>query len=352
MMKNNYNRRQFIKTATAASLGLGMSGAMSVLGKGASAKGGRVGIIGLDTSHSIAFTKGLNDPNAAPDFAGYKVVAAYPKGSSTIESSASRIPGYTEKVKKYGVEIVSSIEELLEKVDVVLLETNDGRLHLEQALPVLKAGKRMFIDKPIAASLADAIAIFEAAKQYNVPIFSSSSLRYMTSAQKIAKGKAVGKVIGANTYSPAHLEQHHPDLFWYGIHGVETLFTVMGMGCKSVVRVHTDGTDVVVGTWEDSRIGTFRGIREGKGGYGGTAFGEEGIAPIGPYEGYRPLLVQIVEFFRTGNPPVSAHETLEIFAFMEAADESKRQGGVPVSLESVFLKAKRKNKERKLPWEA
>lgn len=342
-MKNIYKRREFIRTATAAGIGLGITGsAASVLGKDASVKEARVGIIGLDTSHSIAFTKVLNDPDAGPDVAGYRVVAAYPKGSNDIESSVSRIPANTEEIKKFGVEIVSSIEELLEKVDVILLETNDGRLHLEQALPVLKAGKRMFIDKPIAASLTDAVAIFDAAEQYNVPIFSSSSLRYMESAQDIAKGKVVGKVLGAHAYSPAKLEKTHPDLFWYGIHGIEMLFTVMGTGCKSVTRSHTDGTDVVVGIWEDDRIGTFRGMRSGEGGYGGTAFGEEGIAPIGPYEGYRTLLVQIVEFFRTGKAPVSPEETLEIFAFMEAADESKRQGGVPVSLENVLLKSKKK----------
>ena len=118
---------------------------------------------------------------------------------------------------------------------MVLLETNDGRPHLEQALQVLKAGKPMFIDKPVAASLSDAIAIYDAAKNYKVPIFSSSSLRYMESVQDVVKGK-IGTVLGADTFSPATLEKSHPDLFWYGIHGVEILFTIMGTGCKQVTR--------------------------------------------------------------------------------------------------------------------
>src|SRR5690606_37166381 len=163
-----------------------------------------------------------------------KVVAAYPYGSKEIKSSAERIPGYTEEIKKMGVSIEGSISELLEKVDVVLLETNDGRLHLEQALQVFKAGKRVFIDKPIAASLKDAVAIFEASKKYNVPVFSASSLRYIKGANDIDKNE----VVGASTYSPASIEKSHPDLFWYGVHGVETLFTVMGTGCQEVVRVH------------------------------------------------------------------------------------------------------------------
>jgi hypothetical protein len=164
----------------------------------------------------------------------------------------------------------------------------------------------------------------------------------MKSAQEVVQGK-VGKVLGAEAYSPAHLEKTHPDLVWYGIHGVETLFTVMGTGCQSVVRTHTENTDLVVGTWNDNRIGTFRGMRTGKLDYGGTVYGENGITLLGPYDGYNPLLTQIIRFFETGKPPVSEAETLEIFAFMEAADESKRLGGAAVSLESMFKKAQQQS---------
>ena len=179
-MNDYYNRRRFIRLAALTGAGLTFSGSLSPLfAQSKIAKGKRVGIIGLDTSHAVAFTKTLNAADAAPEYMGYKVVAAYPKGSNDIKSSVDRIPGYIEEVKKHNVEIVNSISDLLKKVDFVLLETNDGRLHLEQALPVLKAGKRMFIDKPIAASVADAKAIFEASKKYNTPVFSSSSLRYI-----------------------------------------------------------------------------------------------------------------------------------------------------------------------------
>ena len=339
-MKINLNRREFLKTTSAGTLGLGIAGRVSSLyEEDSSLLAGKIGIIGLDTSHSIAFTKALNDPVAGPEFAGYKVVAAYPKGSKDIKSSADRIPGYTDEVKKLGVEIVDSIDELLPKVDVVLLETNDGRLHLEQALPVLKAGKRMFIDKPVAASLSDAIAIFEAAKHYNVPVFSSSSLRYIEGAREISGG-SLGKVLGADVYSPATIEKTHPDLFWYGVHGVETLFTVMGTGCKSVVRTYTDNTDLVVGTWNENRIGTFRGIRYGKADYGGTVFCEQGITVLGKYNGYNLLLAEIVKFFQTGVVPVKPEETIEIFAFMAAAEESKFMSGASVDIESVMIKAK------------
>jgi predicted dehydrogenase len=347
MMTRSYDRRSFIKASTAAGIAVGVAGGILPLFSRASSVGGkRVGIIGLDTSHSVAYTKALNGDNAAAEFKGYKIVAAYPHGSRDIDSSVKRIPGYTEDVKKISVEIVDSIDALLSKIDVVLLETNDGRLHLEQALPVFKAGKPVFIDKPVSASLVDAIAIFDAAQHYRVPMFSSSSTRFMSSAQEVAKGK-IGKVVGADAFSPCTLEKTHPDFFWYGIHGVEILYTVMGTGCKSLTRVHTESTDLVTGIWNDGRIGTFRGTRTGEHLYGGTAYGEKGNAVLGPLEGYEPLLKEIIQFFETGNPPVKAEDTLEIYTFMEAADESKRKNGASVNLAAIRERAK-KEAEKKL----
>jgi predicted dehydrogenase len=300
----------------------------------------RIGIIGLDTSHAIAFTREFHDESPTNELADMRVVAAYPPGSPDIESSVKRVPEYTRTIQDMGVEIVDSIDALLERVDAVLLETNDGRPHLEQALPVLRAGKPLFIDKPLAGSLTDAVAIFWAAEHFRTPVFSSSSLRYIAAAQQARQG-AVGDVTGCDAHSPCSLEPTHPDLYWYGIHGVELLFTVMGTGCQSVQRVSTPGTDLVVGQWDGGRVGTFRGLRPpGTQGYGGRVFGTAGIQDLGSYEGYRPLVLEIGRFFRTGQPPVPAAETLEIFAFMSAADESLRRDGQRVLLSEVMEAAR------------
>ncbi len=339
-MINKRDRRSFIKTTTMAGIGLGLvANASGIFYPTKSDKGKRIGMIGLDTGHCVAFTKSLNDPQAGDTYGGYRVVAAVPEGTDLVKEWKDRIPKLTEEVKSHGVEIVDSIPELLTKVDVVIITCIDGNKHLEQVLPVLKAGKRVFIDKPFAASLSDAYAIVEAAKHFNVPMFSSSSLRYIDGADKTSL-QELGGVIGAEAYSPAHIEEHHPDLFWYGVHGVEILFTIMGTGCKTVSRSHTEGTDVVTGIWEDKRIGTYRGIREGKGGYGGTIYGKEKIAALGPYQGYNPLLLEVVEFFENGIVPVSAEETLEIFAFMQAAEESKMHGGIPVDMAHLMQHAR------------
>jgi hypothetical protein len=302
----------------------------------------RAGLIGLDTSHVIAFTKVLNDPNAEGDLADVTVVAAYPGGSRDIPSSWDRVPKYTEQLREMGVEICDSIDAMLDKVDVVLLESLDGRPHLEQARPVIAAGKPLFIDKPMAGSLADVIEIFRLAQEAGVPCFSSSSLRYGDRVQEMRNDSPIGKILGCAAFSPCSLEEHHPDLFWYGVHGVETLFAIMGPGCEQVTRVQTDNTELVVGVWKDGRVGTFRGRRNGRG-YGALVFGEKKIEIVGDYKGYAPLLVEVCKFFKNGIAPVSAEETIEIFAFMEAADESKRQGGCPVAMEDVIAKAREAN---------
>ncbi|WP_188508296.1 Gfo/Idh/MocA family protein [Parapedobacter pyrenivorans] len=328
------DRRKFIRNASLAAAGIGIGvNAAKAVNRQSTAPGKRVGIIGLDTSHSMAFTKGLNDPSSALSNSGYRVTAAYPYGS-TIEISTSRIPGYIKEIQPYGVKIVESITALLAEVDYVLLETNDGNPRLAQATEVIEAGKPMFIDKPVAASLEDVQKIYSLAERRQVPIFSTSSLRYMSTIQDAINGK-IGKILGADTYSPATLEPHHPDLFWYGIHGVESLIALMGVGCKEIRRMHTEGTDVVVGNWADGRIGIFRGTRTGKHTYGGTAYGEKGDLTLGPYNGYDTLLSKIITFFDTGKSPVDANETLEIYRFMAAADLSKARGGANVALSEV-----------------
>jgi hypothetical protein len=297
----------------------------------------RIGIIGLDTSHSPSFAAQINDPSNAY---GCRVIAAYVGGSPDIPSSVNRLDQYTRQVRdSLGVEIVSSIEELCKKVDGVLLESVDGRPHLEQVKPVLNAKKPVFIDKPMAGSLTEVIEIFRLAKEAGVPCWSSSSLRYSPGIASVRTDPEFGGVMGCDAWSPCPLEEHHPDLYWYGIHGVETLFTVMGPGCETVQRVQTNDFEHVAGVWKDGRIGTFRGIRGGKADYGCFVYGAKKIGPGGSYTGYGPLVEEIVKFFKTGNPPISPEETIEIYAFMTAADESKKRGGAPVSIREVIERA-------------
>ncbi len=296
----------------------------------------RVGIIGLDTSHATAFTEILNNPEAKDHVAGARVVAAFKGGSPDIKESWSRVAEYTQTLtNKYGVKLYDTIEAMCAEVDAVMLESVDGRPHLDQAKAVFATHKPLYIDKPVAGTLRDAIEIFRIAEAAHVPVFTASSLRYGRATQAVRIG-SIGTVTNAVCWSPAHLEPHHPDLFWYGVHGCESLFTVMGTGCESVHRTVTaDGKIEVTGTWNGGRTGVFR---EDDKGYGGHAQGVKGEAPIGNFDGYAPLVVEIVKFFQSRQPPVSAAETLELFTFMEAADESHRQHGAEIKLSAVRAK--------------
>ncbi len=307
----------------------------------------RVGIIGLD-AHAVPFTRIITDAKTQPPVKDLQVVAAVSAFSPDIPFSADNIEKNTQAMRDMGVEIVESVEALLPKVDAVMLLSIDGRPHLAQAKPVFAARKPLFIDKPVAASLADIVRIFDLAQKTGTPCFSNSSLRYSPGIAGMRDDPRVGRVLGCDAYgSNAPLEPSHPDLFYYGIHGCEGLFTIMGPGCQTVTRVKTPTADLAAGVWEDGRLGTFRGILQGRAGFGATVFGEKGIAPAGEFVGYEPLLVEIAKFFRTGQPPFSAEQTLEIYAFMEGADESKRQGGVPVTLSSVLDKARQAAAEAK-----
>ncbi|MBQ2039314.1 MAG: Gfo/Idh/MocA family oxidoreductase [Thermoguttaceae bacterium] len=299
----------------------------------------KLGIIGATTSHVPAFVKTINNPDGADIFKKFEVTAVYPGGTPDNADSWDRVEGYTQQCVDAGLKVYSTIEEMLPEVDGVLLESVDGRLHLEQVKPVIAAKKPVYIDKPMGGSLKDVLEIFELAEAANVPVFSASSLRYVKAYQEMRNNSPIGEIYGADATSPCSINGKHPSLYWYGIHGVESLFTVMGPDCVSVSRTNTPNADVVVGVWKNKTIGTFRGIRKGAAPYSCKVFGENGVANVGDYEGYEPLLVEICKFFETGVSPVDKQETINIFAFMTAADMSRKEKGKSVKLEDAIQAA-------------
>jgi predicted dehydrogenase len=306
----------------------------------------RIGLIGLDTSHVVQFTSLLNDPQHPQHVPGARVVAAFKGGSPDVEASATRIERFTTEVtQKWGVELVDSIEALCARVDAVILTSVDGRQHLAQVRPVFAARKRVFIDKPLAGGFKDAQEIARLSRESGTPFWSSSSQRFQPELQTLRTSAALGGLLGAATHGPSPIQAYVPDLFWYGIHAVEMLYTLMGPGVETVTRVHTPDTDLVIGRWKDGRLGLMRGNRTGPQTYGAVAYGQKAILSFGaprpeaPKEAslsaYSDLLGAVVAFFRTGTPPVPPEETLEIMAFMEAADLSKARQGAPVALREV-----------------
>ena len=291
----------------------------------------RLGIVGTDTSHVSAFTRILNDDSLPDHVPGAKIVAAYKGGSKDVESSYTRVDKYAEELRtKWKIEMMRDIPSLCRRVDAVLLESVDGRVHLEQAKQIIAAHKPLFIDKPLAATLEDAREIARLAKEAGVPWFSSSSLRF----GEIGNTMKFMDSLGVLTWGPGPVEEHHYlDLSWYAIHPIELLYTLMGTGCEEVTRISTPNGDIVTGRWKNGKTGTVRTLRP-YGDYGAVVFRPKQAIESKPKAsaGYRPLLVEIIKFFESRQPPVSNEETLEIFAFMDAAQRSKEAGGQPMKL--------------------
>ena len=183
--------------------------------------------------------------------------------------------------------------------------------------------------------MGDAIAIYKMAERYGAAVFTSSALRYSPRNVALRKGD-FGEILGADCYSPHKVEPTHPDFGFYGIHGVEMLYTIMGTGCEMVTRINSPMGDIVSGRWKDGRLGTFRAIVKGPAIYGGTAITKKGAVEVGDYVGYKVLLDEILRYFKTGVAPISKEETLEIFTFMKASNMSLEQGGRSVTMEEAY----------------
>jgi hypothetical protein len=289
----------------------------------------RAGIIGTDTSHVPQFVKTFQ---AHAEWK-IRVVAAFKGGSPDLPISANRLEGFAKTIQSAGVEIVDSIDALLQKVDVVLLTSVDGRPHLAQVTPVFKAGKRVFIDKPLAASLDDARQIAALSRQTRTPFFSASSVRFHRQIPDVRRNTSLGKITKVEATYVLNTIEFHPDLFYYGIHGVEALYAVMGTGCVSLTRTLDGDVDVTTCRWKDGRVGAYRGLPKADPRQPLIrATGETGTAETSGAADSDTLARAVAEFFHTGQSPVDVSETIEVIEFMTAAQLSKERGGTEVKL--------------------
>ena len=293
----------------------------------------KVGMIGLDTSHVSAFVKLLNNPTNEFHVPGVRIVKAFPGGSSKFSLSANRVEGFTKELKEAGIEIVDSIEALA-GLDAYFLESVDGDQHLEQFKVLAEFGKPVYIDKPLACNYADAKAIVDLAKAKNVPLMSCSSIRYALGINDLKKEEDT-EVFACQAFGPMNLLDDYRDYFWYGIHSTEIVFAMLGKGCESVQVIPTQHADLLFGRWEDGRIGSILGNRNGVWEFGCTITTDKHqrqAVASGAVPYYSMLLKEVVPFFQTGKSPLDIEETLNIIAFLEAASRSRAAGGALVKI--------------------
>lgn len=315
----------------------------------------RVGIIGLDNYQAVDFTSQFHHAESPAELQGLRVVAAFAGGSPDIEESVQSLPRWLPAIRELGVEVVDTVAEVAGRCDAFLLMSLDGRTHLADFRAVAAAGKPVYVGRPMATSLADVLTMFRIADEMQVPLFSCSQHRFVPGFSGMRNHPEVGQIQGCSVWGGCPDDPLHPGTIWKSIHSVETLYTLMGPGCETVSLASTPGTDLTTGVWGDGRIGTVRGIRTGAVTFRAMVFGDKGIspsgdygygvptnwvAPHGEYWGYKGVAIEIAQFFRTRQSPVSAAETIEIFTFMEAAHQSRARGGVPVRLDEVLAAAR------------
>lgn len=290
----------------------------------------KIGMIGLDTSHATAFTKLLNDANHPYHVKGGEVVMAFPVGSDDFELSYSRIKGITKEVEQCGVQVVDTIEEVADHCDAILVESVDGRVHLEQVSILAPFKKPIFIDKPLCLRSTDALEIVKLSERYGTPIMSSSALRFAQDLRRALATGDKGNIIGADCFGPMEMVETQPGYFWYGIHTIEMLYTILGCGSQHVTAFSNQDTDLIISKWKDGRIGTVRGNRLGNYHFGAVIHFEKGNEYVQIDSSQKPfyasLLEQILMFFNSGETNIPVNETMEIIRFIEAANESRETG--------------------------
>jgi predicted dehydrogenase len=292
----------------------------------------KIGLIGLDTSHCIVFTKILNDPEyELYTDSSCKVTVGFPGGSPDFPLSIDRVEGFTKQLSEtYGVQIAASPTEVAEQADAIFITSVDGRVHLEQFQEIAHLGKTVFIDKPLAVKSADAKEIFALAEQHGIPCMSSSVRRYARELVEALADDTNGPIMGAESYGVIDFMPTQPGWYWYGIHIVEVLYAILGPGCVSVTAITQGNQEVITGVWADGRIGIVRGNPHPNGSSGalihrekGTTFANLASDGNGAYAG---LVKRVLTMIETGEISVPHEETIEIIRFIEAANESRETG--------------------------
>ncbi|WP_263409435.1 Gfo/Idh/MocA family oxidoreductase [Terriglobus tenax] len=302
---------------------------------GASVCGGaqdlRLGIVGTDSTHAVEFTRTFNDASAPNHTAGAHVVAAYRGGNPALTLSRDRIERISTTLShELSIPFVTAIAELCPKVDGILILSVDPASRVREFEQAASCGKPVFLDKPLGGSLPDALRLSRIAARKHVAWFTASALRYSITTPPVS-------LQAAELWGPGDLgrpdQGYTLDLAWYGIHTLEAMYALLGPGVTQVSRTQHGDADTLHCIWQDGRTATVHLIRPDYS-FGALLFQQGANQPerIDLKVSYPALLQQVVLFMKTGKPPVSSEETLEVFRLMQASQVSLRHHGALTAL--------------------
>jgi predicted dehydrogenase len=283
-----------------------------------------IGIIGSDNSHAIAFAKLLNFPD--------KKTGKYAFPNVRAKYIFGLVPAETDKVLEEGGDItaVPDPAEMLGQVDAVMIVFRHGDLHARYALPFIKAGIPVWMDKPFAISNVDARSMLEAAIDAGSLLTGGSTCKYTKDLLAVKSvfesGARIGKLKTAVLNFPAEMENEYGGLYFYGAHLVEMALYAFGPEALSVVATATNGLVTAILKYAEFQI-TLQFIPAGRENYA-VLYGERGTSfrEIDITRSYNDGMREFVRMLETKEWPLTPEFLFASTAVLNAIIESYKTG--------------------------
>ena len=282
----------------------------------------RIGILGSENSHAMAFSRMFNgiDENFKGEFDDITVVGTF----GTDDASNKAI------VEQAGVQFIADKpEDLLGRVDAVMVTARDGKYHAEYARPFIEAGLPAFIDKPFTRDPAEALALVKLAKEKNIPLCGGSSLKVCMETERLAAYAANNRdtILTGSVYAPVNMVNEYGDFWFYADHLAEISLAVFGWDPKWVQAVgrNDKGVTALVG-YENYNISNH--FCEGMYQYGGTVVTKGGIHTqmISLDDAYANECRVYARMLRTGKMHGTYEQLIQPVYYMEALFRSMQTG--------------------------
>lgn len=287
----------------------------------------KVAVIGLDTSHSIAFPQLIQDPATPEKNQIHGLIVTRCLRFETPFQSKTGLDNRQKYLESIGVMVTEDFDTAVADCDAIMLEINDPSLHVQYFEKCAKLGKPIFLDKPIADTFDNAVKIMDISRKNDVRFFTSSALRFDVDFVNTLAKKA--NPVSAAIWGPVGKAASGSSIIWYGVHSFEMLQAIMGRGAIAV-HVSEDCNGYVCHViYADGRRGVVE-LSRNYGKFGGIikdCKNEElhfRISERIPF--YQMLIVEIVKFFKGESQVVALEDSFEVMAMLAAADKSASTG--------------------------
>jgi predicted dehydrogenase len=195
----------------------------------------RIGLVGTESDHAGDFLRLINAMGRSP---GDRIVAIWGEDAARTQ----------EVVERFGqIPVAGNPVDFRGDVDAAVIVARDGNRHLELARPFIEEGMPVFIDKPLACSVADARAILNAAKQSGSRVMSASALRWQPDTEAVErKVAALGGPISVTATGTFYPDSPYGGSFFYGIHAAELAVQFAGGAVEDITVERAGPSGVVV----------------------------------------------------------------------------------------------------------